>query len=407
MRIKYQFFGFILAFLSLAACAELLSDPPKPEETLAEPIEGLSPTQLQTHLAGDAEFARQFGETEGLGPIFVSTSCAACHAGDGKGHPVMNLTRFGRMTPTGFDPLTALGGGQLQHRAIAGYEPEQVPAEASGFSIFTAPAVTGLGYLEAVPDATLLALQDSSDANGDGISGRINWVPAPDFISLDASHATLGGKYIGRFGKKAGAINLLHQTANAYLQDMGITSDYLLNDLFAVQAGGPAFDAVADPEVASAVVNNVVFYMQTLKAPTRRNENEGTVIAGETLFMQIGCGNCHLPTLTTGAHAIDALSQVTFHPYTDLLLHDMGAVLDDGYTEGSAHTAEWRTAPLWGIGLAEASQGGAAYYLHDGRARTLEAAILLHGGEAQPARDAYESLSNTEKENLIAFLKSL
>jgi CxxC motif-containing protein (DUF1111 family) len=215
------------------------------------------------------------------------------------------------------------------------------------------------------------------------------------------------GRYIGRFGKKAGAINLLHQIVTAYKQDMGVTSDFDTEELFNPQEGAFTGDAAPDPEVSAEVVRNVVFYIQTLKAPPRRGQNNPDVQAGDALFEQINCSGCHTPTLQTGPSDVATLHMKTIRPYTDLLLHDMGSELDDGYTEGTAQTAEWRTAPLWGIGLAEDSQGGQAFYLHDGRARTLEEAIELHGGESAASRDAFRNLSSTEQQQLITFLRSL
>ena len=155
------------------------------------------------------------------------------------------------------------------------------------------------------------------------------------------------------------------------------------------------------------MLKNVVFYVRTLKAPPRRNENDANVRAGEALFDQIDCAGCHVPAMTTGKTDIEALSQKTFYPYTDLLLHDMGPDLDDGYTEGSALRSEWRTVPLWGLGLAADSQGGQVFFLHDGRATTLRDAIGFHGGEAAASRSAFDQLSPEAQEQLIAFLESL
>jgi CxxC motif-containing protein (DUF1111 family) len=154
-------------------------------------------------------------------------------------------------------------------------------------------------------------------------------------------------------------------------------------------------------------VANVVFYLKTLRAPSRREADHPEVLAGEELFEDVGCATCHVPTLVTGASEIAVLDRVDFHPYTDLLLHDMGPDLDDGYTEGRALTSEWRTPPLWGIGIQEAFQGGQAFYLHDGRARTLHEAIELHGGEGTDARDDFLMLSPEDQARLLRFLRSL
>ena len=208
-------------------------------------------------------------------------------------------------------------------------------------------------------------------------------------------------------GKKAGAINLLHQTVVAYLQDMGVTTEFLPQDTYNVQAGIQTGDTASDPEISTEIVDNVVFYLRTLKVPPRRNAEDENIQAGERIFSDIGCAGCHVPALTTGPSDVEALSNKTIFPYSDLLLHDMGPELDDGYTEGSATSSEWRTAPLWGIGLAADSQGGRAFYLHDGRATTLDEAIQFHGGEAAPSRDRYANLNPEEQTQLIAFLMSL
>lgn len=397
----------VVSTMAWGGCDAVLPAAPEPETVLAEPLPGLTPSQQATHLAGDEEFARIFSPADGLGPLFVATSCEGCHIGDGKGHPVTTLTRFGRYDGASFDPMPAHGGPQLQHRSIPGYPAETIPAEATGVTRLMPPAVTGLGFLEAVDDATLLALADPDDADGDGISGVPNWIAAPDFLTPEPNRIAQHERYIGRFGKKASALNLTHQTAGAYLQDMGVTTDLLPEDTHNTQAGVFTGDTAPDPEVSSDVLKNVVFYVRTLKAPPRRDADNPDVRAGEARFAEIGCAGCHVPALTTGTSDIEALSQKTFYPYTDLLLHDMGPDLDDGYTEGSALTSEWRTAPLWGLGLAADSQGGQTFFLHDGRATTLRDAIGFHGGEAAASRAAFDQLSPEAQEQLIAFLESL
>jgi CxxC motif-containing protein (DUF1111 family) len=161
------------------------------------------------------------------------------------------------------------------------------------------------------------------------------------------------------------------------------------------------------PEVDNTTLNSVVFYVTCLQAPIQRNPNDPTVQHGSRVFTQIGCATCHQPVLTTGYSPIDALSYQTFNPYTDLLVHDMGPGLDDGYTEGNAKTSEWRTAPLWGLGLAPNVQGGDTYLLHDGRAHSIKQAIQLHGGEAAASANHFNALSTTDRNALIVFLQSL
>ena len=402
-----------------AGCDIFMPDLPPADEALDGTIDGMTPSQVQQHIVGDEEFGRRFAVADGLGPIFVATSCEQCHVGDGKGHPTFNLRRYGNYGPSGFDPLIELGGPQLQHRSIPGYPPEEIPTAATGVATFNPPAVSGLGYLDALDDSTLIALADPTDADGDGISGRLQLHPSSELVeavldleALGSPHpgrgrAVVNGMYIGRFGKKAVAVNLLHQTVAAYQQDIGITSDLLMEDLFNIRAGGRASDAVPDPEVSSSTVANVVFYLKTLRAPSRRDSADPDVVAGEALFQDIGCAACHVPTLQTGRSEIAVLDRATFHPYTDLLLHDMGPELDDGYTEGIALSSEWRTPPLWGVGIQSNFQGGRMFLMHDGRAETFEEAIALHGGEGDASRDAFEALAAADKARLVRFLRSL
>jgi CxxC motif-containing protein (DUF1111 family) len=187
---------------------------------------------------------------------------------------------------------------------------------------------------------------------------------------------------------------------------MGITSGFLPYDPYNyLDQTAPVSPSL--PEVDNTTLNSVVFYCQCLQTPAQRNAGDSTVVYGGRLFSQIGCATCHQPTLTTGYSPIAGLSNQTFNPYTDLLVHDMGPGLDDGYTEGNAKTSEWRTAPLWALGLAPNVQGGYTYLLHDGRAHSIEQAIGLHGGEAAVSEGRFAALSASDKNALIAFLKSL
>ncbi len=405
--------------VALFGCDLLTPDFHPEEEILDAPVDGLSPAQLRIHLVGDEEFGRSLTPEDGVGPLFNATACVQCHAGEGKGHPIFTLTRFGRQTADGFDALRERGGPQLQNRAIPGFDPMQIPSEATGVARFLPPSITGLGYLEAVDDTTLLRMADPDDADGNGIRGRVNWLDAEGVVADVASlesfvqgsaptrNRIVDGRIIGRFGRKASAVNLLHQTVTAYSEDMGLTTDLLPRDLFNPNTGNFGEDDVPDPEIASSVVNAVVFYLKTLRVPLRRNADDPRVLQGEALFSQIGCAACHVPTLRTGRSEIAVLDRVEFHPYTDLLLHDMGPGLDDGYTEGSASSSEWRTTPLWGLGLSARFQGGTAFFLHDGRATTLEQAIEYHGGEGAASREGFRNLSPSDRAALLAFLRSL
>ena len=380
------------------SCEEIIPVAPAENELLDGPTEGLSHAEQRQFLNGDIAFNDEvFSSVDGLGPGFVATSCGSCHPGDGKGHPFTTLTRFGQTLPNTL-PELSIGGPQLQNRAIPGFEPEKIP-DGVPFMKFTPPAVTGLGFLAALTDQQILQYVDSLDEDGDGISGVPNYITPPPYFEQKWLHQPVNGKIIGRFGKKAAAIDLLQQTVSAYNQDMGVTSTFEPVDPFS--------QLTTDPEVFDQTIRDVVFYLRTLKAPIPRNEDDIQVLKGKRIFNEIQCSSCHIPEWTTPDSDISALSNKTFYPYTDLLLHDMGPGLDDGATEGSAETYEWRTPPLWGLGLSPNSQGGSFFLMHDGRARSIKQAIVLHGGEAESSRNQFTSLSETDKEALITFLESL
>ena len=390
-------FGIVAIVVFAVACEKTMPPAPVESELLDGPVEGLSTEQEAQFLKGDEAFGDVFTIEKGLGPIFVANQCASCHAGDGKGTPFVRFTRFGQPDTLG-NQFLSLGGPQLQHKAIPGYQPEQLPSGATSADLI-APAVTGLGFLDAISDADLIALSDPDDVDGDGISGRPHWNTIPTYVSLRPNSVSQNGRYISRFGKKGGAYDLLHQTSGAYNQDMGITTLFEPID--------PYSGLEEDPEVSTQIVNNVVFYLKTLKAPIPRDQDDHDVVAGKQIFSDIQCASCHSPTLQTGYSPIEVLSYKEFHPYTDMLLHDMGSGLNDGYTEGYALTSEWRTPPLWGLGLSKDAQGGTYFLLHDGRAMSIQEAILLHGGEAEQAMNSYNQLSDTEKKQLVKFLESL
>ena len=399
--------AFIL-IISSFGCDRFLPEETDPDLLLDGPVEGLTFAQSATFAAGDEAFGENFTPETGLGPVFNMPSCAGCHNADGKGHPATNLIRFGKEMADGtFDYMVDKGGPQLQDRSIPGYPAEVLPTDATGVSPRSAPIVAGVGFLEAVPDSVLLNLADPEDANADGISGRVNYVDPPYFFMAKESHIPKDGKYIGRFGRKAKTINLLHQTAAAYLDDMGITTDFFTTDLHNPAAGEFSGDNVPDPEVGTATVSNVVFYLKTLKPPVPRNEDDPDIMNGKQLFSEIGCANCHVSNLRTGTSDVDAISEKQFFPYTDILLHDMGDELADFYPEGDASGTEWRTTPLWGLGLIKDNLGGVAYYLHDGRTSDLNEVIQLHGGEGSQSRTEFNALADEEKKEVIKFLESL
>ena len=399
--------------------------------------------EFNLHEEGDEEFEDAFtvnnpvSEHNGLGPVFDNVSCEGCHAGDGRGRPpgpneiaesfLVRISYPGRDVTTGAPNPVPGYGGQLQLRAIPGVAPEAslsiAYSEVAGmfadgtpyslrvpsysfygsyellskkmlFSPRVAPFNFGLGLLEAIPEATILAREDPNDANGDGISGVANRV-------WDAAAKRTA---VGRFGWKAGAPTLVQQTAGAYNGDMGVTSP-----LFPAESceGDRPECARHAPEVSSDVVLAVARYMQTLGVPARRNLDDAQATQGEAIFYQVGCAACHTPTVVTGALAgVPSVASQVIHPYTDLLLHDMGPDLADNRPDFHANDREWRTPPLWGIGLVQ-TVNGHSDFLHDGRARGLMEAVLWHGGEAKKSRDAVLGLSASARAALIRFLESL
>lgn len=403
---------------------------------------GMDAVREALHEEGDAAFETPFVTAPaplhgGLGPVYNNVSCVNCHIADGRGKPpgpneTLQSMLF-RISVPGTDPHGGPNpvpgfGGQLQQRAVFGRQPEAdvliTYSSSSGFyadgspyqlrvpnyflqnayqplpsnimlSPRVAPAVFGLGLLEAIPEATILSYADVSDADGDGISGKPNYV----------WDAVAGQLTLGRFGWKCGAPNLLQQTAGAYNEDMGVT-----NYVFNVESsfGQLQFDGLNDEsEVADSLLYSVAFYMRTLAVPARRNLNDPQVKKGKALFAAAKCSSCHVPMMRTQVDvtAPERSNQVIF-PYTDLLLHDMGAGLADNRPDFDASGQEWRTPALWGIGLTQAVNGH-HYFLHDGRAESLEEAILWHGGEGENSKNAFVAMSAADRAALIAFLQSL
>ena len=407
-------------------------------------IAGLTGRDEKAQSLGDAAFEQPFiasttapgAHFTGLGPIFNNVSCISCHHNDGKGTPTAGFTNSSllfRLSIPGTDPfggpLAATGyGGQMQDRALVGVTPEasmnisyteiqvtypdgstaslrkptytiasSYTAMPSGCLVSPrlAPPVFGLGLLELVPESTIQGFADEADANQDGISGRPNRVYNPQTQQME----------IGRFGLKANTASIFVQVATAYNQDMGVTSSLLpVENCF----GQPQADGLKDdPELPDSVLNGVAFYIKTLAVPARRDVTDATVLHGEQLFNTMQCASCHIPTMQTGVDVrYPALSNQRIHPYTDLLLHDMGPGLADNRPDYLASGTEWRTTPLWGVGLFEHTNG-TPYYLHDGRARTLEEAILWHDGEGAKAKQQFMQLNATDRAAVIIFLRSL
>lgn len=391
----------VLVLAGAAGCEHLLTPEPDDADLFDAPLPGLTAEEQAAFLRGDQAFGRSFSVAEGLGPIFNDVGCASCHSGDGRGRPENALARIGEPPDMG----RALGGPQIQTRAISGAEPERVP-EGVPVSVRLPPPVFGVGLIEAIPDEVILALADPLDEDGDGISGRPNEIVPPDWVPYEEPGAGPGPQ-LGRFSRKAQVSTLLQQVVEAYHQDIGITTDVLPveneNPLAGTRTGSA--DLVPDPELSLAEVLAVVEYLRML-APPAPGEPTPSRREGERVFTEVGCAACHVPELQTGPHRIAALAHRSVRLYSDLLLHDMGEALSDRRSDGSADGREWRTAPLWGLRVMRDFLGGEAFLLHDGRAGSVEEAILLHGGEARGARNAFEALGAEARAALLDFVES-
>jgi CxxC motif-containing protein (DUF1111 family) len=394
---------------------------------------------------------------DGLGPLFNTNACQNCHIRDGRGHPpgpdalnaVSMLVRLSIAPATGEQALLErIGvvpeptyGTQLQDMAIPGVQPEgKVRVEYSAIEVRfddgyrvqlrqpqlqisqlgygplhprtqmsarVAPPMIGLGLLEAIPEAAILANAKAQAAQGNGVQGRVNRV----------WDDTQGATVLGRFGWKAGQPSLMQQNAHAFAGDMGLTSrlkpvDDCSPAQTACQAatngnGNGSNETNGELEVSDNILRLVQFYTRHLGVPERRDVAAPKVIAGKNLFYQAGCQSCHVPQYITATDGDDrALAGQVIRPYTDLLLHDMGPGLADGRPEFLAGPRDWRTPPLWGIGLSE-TVSGHSQFLHDGRARNLLEAVLWHGGEAEPAKRHVLTFNAEQRDALLAFLNSL
>ena len=387
------------------------------------------------HDLGQTGFLRDFSRVKvggaiRVGPQFNAPSCASCHGGNGRG--ALRISSRARASdtvvkvsipsgkpqlPGGPVPVPKIGT-QLHDHALKGLKTEarisiswnliqgiygdgtpyelrtpRLKVSTSGarlssrtlFSLRRAPPVFGSGLLEAVSSGDILALADPVDSNSDGISGRAN-------VVWDVAARSTA---IGRFGFKAGAPTLKQQVAAAYATDMGVTN--------------PLFRGTdKKPDISNRILDATTFYTASLAVPRARRQDDPAVQRGKASFTSFGCAQCHTAELRTTGGATAALSNLTIHPFTDLLLHDMGSGLADGRSEFQASGSEWRTTPLWGIGLSGVVLGSRPEsYLHDGRARTLEEAILWHGGEGAGAKDRFVAASASERDELIQFLRSL
>lgn len=382
------------------------------------------------------------GARDGLGPLFNARSCDQCHNNDGRGapplkpgeRPVALVLQFATPTPgsnnePGADPhygsnfnpfaignIPAEGTVRIEHREIVGkfadgetytllaptYVFEELAyrelSPQTRFSPRVASSVFGMGLLEAVPESQILERADPDDANQDGISGRANRVW--DHVKKRT--------VLGRLGWKANQPDIAHQTAGAFSQEIGMTTS-LRPEPSCTNIQIECLDAPdgGSPEISDEIFTHIVKYQRMLAVPARRGLDDPQVKNGAKLFASAGCAACHRATFTTSdVPNAPWLSNQTIHPFTDLLLHDMGTDLADGRADFEASGTEWRTPPLWGMGLQQAVNGHTRF-LHDGRARDASEAILWHGGEAESAREAYKKMSKLEREALLKFLESL
>ena len=401
MKRFYMLF-VIIALMGLGGCDDMFTKLLLEGDDFEQSFDMLSADLNTTFALGEEAFIKVFTVEEGLGPIFNNTGCISCHPGNGRGTPDLALIRFS----IGDDLVINMGGPQHQDKAIPGVPLEVLPAGVNK-SRRLPPPIFGLGLIENIPVETILSYADESDADGDGISGRPNWVTAPHYVpSTEVGGGP--GLQLGRFSRKAQVSSLIQQDAEAYQQDIGITNGFIPIENPHQQTGGLASvgDTVPDPEIDRLTVMETIVFLRLLSPPPR-GEITSEVKRGEKLFDTIGCASCHVQTMQTGPHSINALNEVNAHIYSDLLLHDMGEELADNRPDGSATGREWRTAPLWGTRLVAEFLGGTPFFLHDGRATTLEGAIRAHGGEAQKAKETFFNLSEVNQQAVIAFLESL
>ncbi len=437
------------------AATQVLRSSEKPIDPAAvymQPIKGLSHSQLQKFKTGEKQFKAPWvvfpllGGEWGLGPTFLANSCVACHtqAGRGRTNDASNAVVFQqllRLSVPGQGPDGAPNphphyGDQLQVFGVnVGLKENMKPGEAELYvdwlpepvtlsdgekvelrkpkiriekpnfgsiddtvmtSLRNTQVVFGMGYLEAVTEEDILALAKLQQSQG--LNGR------PNYVRDDINKRVA----LGRFGWKANQPSVRQQIVAAFHGDMGVTSSlYIEENCPPVQKDCLAMPPGNRPELLDYAWDELTFWQVALDAPPPRDQESENVKRGEKLFIQARCAQCHIPELRTGEYPLlPVLAKRTFRPYTDLLLHDMGPGLADGRPDFKAGSRDWRTAPLWGIGLS-AQVNGSTYFLHDGRARNVLEAVLWHGGEAKASRDLFAGFSKAEREDLIAFVNSL
>jgi CxxC motif-containing protein (DUF1111 family) len=362
------------------------------------PLPRLRAQELARFNAGKAQFVEVETPPGGLGPVFNDKACAACHdAGSTGGAGDRLVTRFGRLVNGQYDPMTEFGGPLIQSQGIGlfhgvNFVGEVVPPQATIVAHRRTTPLFGLGLVDAVPDVTLLMIAQQEAQMTPMTAGR---------PSLAVDPAT-GQNTTGRFGWKAQHATLFTFAADAYLNELGVTTPFLPVENCpqgncALLAANPALTNPNDTD--NTPIQALADFMTFLAPPPPRGPGGTSEKAGQALFGAIGCADCHRPQLQTGPSPVAALNHVTFAPYSDFLLHDMGA-LGDGITQNSAGPREFRTAPLWGLRFEPS-------LLHDGRTASPEEAVLLHDGQARPARDRFATLSRRQRDQVIAFLNSL
>jgi len=417
---------------------------PHHADALSQPASNLESAQRRRFVVGNSFFTNPWVSAgasttgrDGLGPLFNAAACQDCHIRDGRGHPpagpgqelISAVTRIA-LSDGAPDPVY---GSHLQTRSLPGLSSEArvtvrwdrhtetlpdgtvvelrqpalemsewaygPPSETLRAGLRVAPAMTGLGLLEAIPSEAIRAYAEAQRETGlrgivqEGVTLRDN------------------ASRIGRFGWKARQPTVRQQSLDAFVNDIGITSAILPDGpctSVQLEQGCADFPNGGQPELTERIEDALVFYARHLAPPIRRGFDDPQVRAGRALFTEIGCAGCHKPDWRTRSDETESpTADQRIWPYTDLLLHDMGPGLADGIKEGRASGRHWRTAPLWGLGHVKTVGGEAAGYLHDGRARTLTEAILWHGGEARAARDAWAELPALERLQVLAFLQSL
>ena len=384
----------ILLCSVLTGCG--IADETEVEAPAGTPLPGVTTYESEQFVLGQALFNRAFTPEEGLGPLFNQVSCSSCHdlptSGGHGAEPVTKVSDFDERT--GCNLLKEDGGDLLQASVVpalrtAGILPERIPVSATAVTELRAPALYGIGLVEAIEDEDILIKADPDDQDGDGISGRPGLGP-------DGS--------LGRFGSKAQHATLSEFIENAIRGEMGLTTpahpvEEMPNGLPLPEGSDP----VPDPEIETSDLTLLSAYIGFLAQPPRRTldspEDQAASEEGRQIFANIGCATCHTPTLVTGNHQSSALNRKRFRIYSDLLLHDMGPELASICAPG-ASPSEWRTTRLVGLYLR-------SEFLHDGRARSVRDAILMHGGEAESARYRFQDLTPELQQSVLLFLRTL